>query len=155
MRTNEEILARIEELKPHDFFGFQTQDLVGALDYEQAKPFLKDGVTAAEWDRDKMPRDREAVLAFIRDYLPFAVEKATNHRGLSANRSIYHLRAWVWLLGDEDYRAIDWEKFRNYGAPVILQVAKRFEVMIPIGPDLIAMAEGRPCKPGCQSGCGR
>jgi hypothetical protein len=99
MRTNEEIVARIEKLRPSDFLGFATQDLIFALDYEHAKPYLNEGVTAGEWKSE--PRDRDAVVAKMLDYMPFAWDKANNCRGISASRSIAHYMSWIWLAGDD------------------------------------------------------
>ena len=40
MRTQEEILARFE--KADDFFGTQQSDLLSYMEFEFAKPFLKE-----------------------------------------------------------------------------------------------------------------
>lgn len=99
MRTNEEIVARIEKLSPRDMFGFDTQDLVLALDYEHAKPYLRDDVKPGDWN--PQPRDRDAVVAQMLAYMPFAWGKANDCRGLSAGRSIAHYMSWIWLAGDD------------------------------------------------------
>ena len=44
MRTQEEILARIEERKNYDPLGFETNDLLSFLSTEAVRPFLKAGV---------------------------------------------------------------------------------------------------------------
>lgn len=43
------IIAKIESLKDTDFLGFKISDLIGYLDYEHAKPYLKPEVTADQW----------------------------------------------------------------------------------------------------------
>lgn len=100
MRTAEQILARIEERKTEDFLGFETSHLVVLLPFEQAKPYLKEGVQENNWlpvtlDVKEVRREMEA-------YLSFAWEKANNCRGLSAGRSISHYSAWLWLLDDQE-----------------------------------------------------
>ena len=44
-RTQEEILNRMKEVEQDDFFGYQRSDLLKYLDFENAKVFLKDGVS--------------------------------------------------------------------------------------------------------------
>ena len=83
MRTQEEILARINEIKGKDFFGFETSDLIGFLNYENAKPFLKEGVKKSAWKIEK--RTPKEIMI---DYMPFAWEKANNKRGISASRNM-------------------------------------------------------------------
>lgn len=99
MRTDEEIIARIEEVKDRDFFGFEISDLLIRLPFEKAKPYLKDDAKAEDWKVE--PRDRESLLKEMHDYMSFAWDKANNQRGLSAGRSLCHYQAWVWLAGDD------------------------------------------------------
>lgn len=98
-RTQEEIVARIERLMLTDMLGFKTEDLILALDYEQAKPYLKDTTTAEDWKPE--PIDRESVIQRMYDYMPFAWEKANDCKGISARRSIAHFMSWIWLAGDD------------------------------------------------------
>jgi len=154
MRTDEEILSRIQAVLEDDVFGYQVSDLRSCLPFEVVKDHLPAG-TIDRWT--PQPRDREGVLSSMRQYMPFAVEKATHHRGLSADRSLSHYSAWVWLLGDADYDAIDWEAYEKYGAPVLKQLCDRFEFPWPAdNPILAAMANGDVC-PDCvygdQTGC--
>lgn len=99
MRTDAEIVARIEDRKADDFFGFETSDLIVRLPFEAAKPYLKDGAPSDDWKQ--LPRDRESLLKEMLDYMPFAWEKANNERGISASRSMSHYMAWAWLAGDD------------------------------------------------------
>jgi len=153
MRTDEEILRRLGEIKGDDFFGAQSSELVSRLPFAIARPFLIDEATEAGWKT--YGRDRDAIVGEMRGYMEFAVEKATGHRGLSASRSIEHFRSWVWLLSDEDFSAIDWEDYANYGAPILKAVANRFGIDLPDDPRLMRMAEGKICSPDCEGGCGR
>lgn len=76
MRTDDEILARIEEVKADDWIGWQTSNLIVRLPFEKAKPYLKPEAKAEEWKIS--PRDHDALLAEMLDYMPFAWEKANN-----------------------------------------------------------------------------
>ena len=46
MRTDHEILARMEERKPFDPLGFEHSDYLCRLPFELAKPWLQDHATA-------------------------------------------------------------------------------------------------------------
>lgn len=100
MKTTEQILARIKEVEPEDWFGcFERIDLAARLPYEAAKTteYVSAEATAEKWA--EMQAGLLSPLDTVKDYLPFAWDKANNCRGLSAGRSISHLRAWLWLAG--------------------------------------------------------
>jgi hypothetical protein len=99
VRTDDEILARIEQIKEADFFGFETGDLVVCLPFEKAKKYLIDTVKSDEWN--VTPHDRDSVVKTITEYMEFAWDKACNGRGISAGRSMAHYNALVWLAGDD------------------------------------------------------
>jgi hypothetical protein len=158
VRTDEEILARIAAVKDTEMFGYQTADLMSRLSFDAA---LKSGqigsdTTAEGWKIES--RLSADLLATIKDYMAFGWDKATGHRGLSAERTIDHYRAWIWLLGDVEYDAIDWENYRNYGAPILMQICLTFELPLPNRATLRSrahnMATGMMCVPGCRDGCG-
>lgn len=100
MRTQEEILARIEARKAFDIFGFERTDYIGRLSFENAKEFAKEGVDRLAWEAARETLDRDAIIAAAKEYLTFAWEKANNSRGISAQRSLHHFIAWMWLAGD-------------------------------------------------------
>lgn len=154
MRTQEEIAARIKA-KQSGFMDFTADALIQYLDFEHAKEFLKPEVTAEEWSKSAIPFTRERIIAAIKDYMAFAWDKARNHRGLSASRSISKMEAWVWALNDEGlekrFEAIPYE---NYGAPKLTFLCKEFEIPIPVGDDVTRMSQGLACVDGCDSGCG-
>lgn len=149
VRTPEEIAARVEELRTGpdhvDFFGAQHSSLVLCLPYEQARAFLKAGIPESDWTP-------EEPLTEARNYMEFAIGKATGHRGLSAGRSIDHYKGWLWILGLDT--EVDWEAYPNYGAPILKQIAGLIEAEWPEDEDLNRMAEGEPCRDDCQDGCG-
>ena len=116
VRSTEEIVARVEAVQATGaWLDFESPDLIGYLPFEAAKPFLKDGVKAEDWtpDTDVPPLDR------ARDYLPFAWEKANGNRGLSADRSVQHLRAWLWLAGYDVSADFD-RRYAYYGKPCLV-----------------------------------
>lgn len=125
MRTQEEIVKRIEDRKSDDVFGFETSDYIPYLDFEHAKPFLKDGVSEEEW-KDSVsdyPAPRDKMI----EYMSFAFGKAHDQRGISASRSISHMRAWGWLDGDELGNEIDSiaeSMFEPYGLPVLRRICE-------------------------------
>lgn len=121
-RTPDEILRRIKDRENADFFGFETDNYISALPFEQAKPYLKEGVTEEEWG-GLTPTDLRAQMI---DYLDFAFEKARNERGLSACRSIMHYVAWLWLTGDEEAEQLSEsiQNYYDYGAPQLLDICK-------------------------------
>jgi hypothetical protein len=121
MRTDEEILARIEERGASDFFGFETSDLIVRLPYEKAKKFLKEGVTEADWKNDVAPRDRESILKEMEEYMTFAWEKANGCRGISASRSISHYMSWIWLAGDD---LGDLTDYQYYGKDELVKICE-------------------------------
>lgn len=120
MKTQEEILKRIEEIEKSgdDFFGFQRNDLLSFLDYEHAKPFLKEEVTESEWEQEtRTPKQ------VMQEYLEFAFEKSYGERGLSAARSMDHYTSWLWLDGDESlYKEL--ENYTQYGLPQLRKICK-------------------------------
>ena len=111
-RTDEEILQRIKGIERLDWLGFKTQVLVVNLSFEAAKPFLKDEIAAEEWAEDTSgvgtPAEEGA------KYLPFAIGKIENERGISANRSVQKFAEWAWLDGEDDL-AVQIDDDQNYG----------------------------------------
>lgn len=124
MKTQEQILERIKELLPDDFLGFSTQDLIFALSFDNAKPYLKEGADQAAWDDGRLKTDDE-VKAKMLDYMPFAWEKANNCRGISAARSMSHYASWVWLIGDED-KLGNLEDYEFYGKDSLVAICELY-----------------------------
>jgi len=157
VRSQQEILERVRALNfgppIEDFLGFRREVLMGSLDYDHVKAWLKDGVTAEAWQ--PLTTDTE-VLAAAALYLVFAWEKATGHRGISANRSVDKLTEFAWLLGRDDLvEQMDAAPYPQYGVPKLVVFATGLGLTWPPGEDLTRMARGLPCRPGCDEGCGR
>lgn len=125
-RTDDEIVAHIAAIKDEDWMGTITSDLVIHLPYERAKPWLKEGTTAEQWGEPR-PRDRDTLIGKIAEYMPFAWEKANNCRGLSAARSLDHMRAWLWMLG-EDEAAHEIQTYTLYGKPHLAAICEKFGI---------------------------
>lgn len=165
MRTPEEIKARIDKLNSDgDFFGFQREVLISALPFDEAKSFLKDDVTADQWAGLSATTD-EAAMAAAADYFKFAIGKALNHRGISAKRSVDKMTAYVWLLGRDDVLLkMEAADYPNYGVPILKAAADELGFDQPAAgvegwaPEDVEMwenmAQGRPCHPNCDEGCG-
>lgn len=119
MRTQEEIVKRISERKGGDLLGFEKNEYIYFLDYEHAKPFLKDGSKPENWRQEK----REPAK-IIKNYMSFAWDKANNCRGISASRSLRHMVAWLWLDGQDEFLK-EWhnlEDYEYYGKPQLIAI---------------------------------
>lgn len=123
MRTDDEILARIEARKEEDFLGFELPDLLIRLPFEKARPHVSDEITEAGWTT--LPRDRDSVLKEMHEYMSFAWDKANNCRGFSAGRSMCHYMAWVWLVGDEEVFG-DLTDYQYYGKDNLVKICNHY-----------------------------
>ena len=144
MRTREEIRDRLKYLKQTDFFGMTLEDL---------QIYLPEEFAEGAQDSAKEPPSLNEVIKLIVEYLPFAFEKAINHRGLSTSRSIQHLVNWAWLACRNDLRefAEADEHYKMYGVPILKLFAQEFGVLMP--PDIRDWQDGKSCQPDCQEGC--
>lgn len=123
-RSQEEIVARIEAKAPQDWIGVISADLVHYLDFEQARPFLKDEVTPEQWSaREQLGPTVEAV-----NYMAFAWDKANNCRGISACRSVQHFESWLWLAGADGFDAVSESEYQFYGKPCLVIAASALGV---------------------------
>ncbi len=153
MRTTQEIIRYYRNHS--DFFGFTGEVLIPYLSEDEVKPFLKEGTDLTEWKQQ--PLTREYVIAEMRQYMEFAWGKVEDHRGISASRSVEKMRAWLWLLEDEDTRAFaddEWH-YAQYGAPILKKICEVYGFPIPDGDDIRNMSQGKPCEEGCDQGCER
>lgn len=151
MRTPREIAEHYSRHQKDDLLGFTGGVLVSHLPFDLAQPFLKPSVTSEEWG--PLPLVWDAVLAEMREYMAFAWEKALNHRGISASRSVEKMRAWLFMLGDDELAGM--ERYENYGAPILLAICKKYGFLVPNELAAERMARGLPCTDGCDEGCGR
>lgn len=126
MRTQEEIVDHIKNTSDsEDFFGVQRSDWIDFLDFDHVKEFLKEGVTKEDWDSDRKENTVKGIRSAILDYLPFAWEKANNCRGLSASRSIAHMSAFLWLLGEDELsKKFDETEYEHYGKEKLIVISE-------------------------------
>jgi hypothetical protein len=126
--TQEEIVERFNARKDGDMFGDEVGMYLPYLEFNYAKPFLKEGVTKEEWDKDRVPLSREAVLKQMEEYMAFGWQKANDCRGLSANRTMAHYVAWTWLSGDREFAEQVQQEYNDnyqfYGKDILVMICK-------------------------------
>lgn len=129
IRKQEEILEKFKSIDQFDdFFGVQRTDLLLFMEFETAVPFLKDEYVKDVKSGKEEYKHKTDPKKEILSYLPFAFEKAENQRGLSAARSLDHLKTWIWLDDDKFYNEIieDIENYTNYGIPQLKKIATHY-----------------------------
>lgn len=120
MRTEAEVVARIRERQPQDLLGFEWKLYLEVLSFAAAREFLKDDAQAADWIT---PKTEAQVRQDAIDYLAFAWDKANHCRGISANRSISHYQAWLWLL-EVEWADELWDDYEFYGKPQLVRICE-------------------------------
>ena len=107
-----------------DWLGTQRSDLIAHLPWEAAKGLIVDGTGDANaWT--ELARDEASIRAEMLDYMPFAWKKANDRRSLSAERSLEHMSAWLWLIG-RDKAAAQISKHDQYGKPQLRAICEAF-----------------------------
>jgi hypothetical protein len=126
MKTPTEIHNRIESRKGNDILGFEIYEYFNALNFEQMKPYLEEDINS--WDQ--IFKTDNDILAYAEDYMPFAFSKAHAERGISANRSIMHYIAWIWLLGDDEFTQkienMYETNYHDYGISILNTICDHF-----------------------------
>jgi hypothetical protein len=153
-RTPEEIIAQIESATSWDLFEVDTTILLTALSYEDAKAYLKPEVTEDQWTQTT------DLTEWAEDRIERSIDKAGNHRGISAGLAINHLLTLVWLSGtDKGYQDVEDAEYENYGAPKCKAAAEALGLSdfweSKADKFVRRMAEGEACYDGCDDGCGR
>jgi hypothetical protein len=128
VRKQAEIVARIKDIEEEGSVfrvGFAKSDLIEFLWFNHAKPYLKESVTKAEWDTC---RARDPIKK-LKDYMPFAWEKALGERGLSAGRNLVHMAEWLWLAGDDEMLGLlDSGLYGYYGTAALKAICEKYEL---------------------------
>ena len=128
MRTETEIIARINDRIEDDILGFECSEYLPYLSFENAKPFLRSGIQSSDWKQLELTE--HGIKKTMLDYMPFAWEKANDRRGISSNRSLSHYVAWLWLSGDDEFsskierRMVGGYSF--YGKPILESICEYF-----------------------------
>jgi hypothetical protein len=152
MRTADDIVEYYKGMKD-DFLGFTGEVLLVHLPADKVKQFCKPDADLSDWS--PLPITNAGILDEMREYMEFAWGKVQDHRGISAGRSVEKMRAWLWILEDEellDFSNVD-ENYRNYGAPILKAICEKYDFPIPEGDDVANMAKGHTCTPYCDEGC--
>lgn len=158
MRTQEEIVKYYQDRRDFDFTGAIMEAVLPFLDYKHAKQFFKpdNDMTAEEW-KSEIQEDytRENLLNKLERYTAFGWEKALNHRGISTWRTYEKIKAYLWLLEDDELFnfATNVGNYDLYGAPLLAEVCKKYGFPMPIDERARRMAMGLPCREGCIEGC--
>ena len=126
MRTQKEIRQRF--IDADDMFGTVQGDLIHAMTFEVAKEFLKEEYVKEVESGEKKWQQLKDTKKEILGYLGFAYDKADNQRGLSANRSMLHFEAWIWLDDADFYEEIKdlLTNYTNYGIPALDKIAAKY-----------------------------
>ena len=125
IRTQDEIVARIRAVEHEDFLGTEVSDLLEALDFEHAREFLKPETRPEDWAA--VMANAADPLDQAREYLDFAWDKANGCRGLSASRSVSHLKAWLWLAGADGWSDRLDELYEFYGKPCLVVISEALD----------------------------
>jgi hypothetical protein len=124
MRSQSDIVERLEARIKNDPLGFEITEYIFSMDFDHAKPYLKDGVT--DWKAET----KEETFAKAKKYMSFAIGKAEDERGISANRSIQHYIAWLWLLEEDALlEKVEHEydtNYHDYGIDILRMIEKHF-----------------------------
>lgn len=136
LRTQEEIVAKLDDDTQEKFMDFTPDVLVPALKWDYAKKYLvPEYILKVEKGEEKFEynSDIKSIVQDFLDYMVFAWGKAEGQRGLSASRSINKLSAWLWLLNREDLVNIieDDNLYNPYGAPALIEVCNKLGIEVP------------------------
>jgi len=130
-RTTEEILTRIDQVKDDDFLGTTSADLMAFLPFEHVKDHLNEKylkkVEDGEETWDPKEATKEQATKEITEYMDFAWGKANDCRGLSADRSINHMKAWLWIAGNDELLE-KMDTYEYYGKPQLRAICEEYGI---------------------------
>lgn len=99
------------------------------MTFDNAKQHLQDEyIKEVESGEESWEMETDPVKKIL-DYLGFAYGKVEDERSLSAERSIYHMLAWVWLTGDDKFfKEIESEAdhYTDYGKAILDKIANKY-----------------------------
>ena len=125
MKTDKQILEFLQS-DTHDSLGIATTDLLCRLPYELARPYINSEITEEQFKEYKKEKDRESIVKEMKEYMPFAFQKANDKRGISAMRSMLHYRNWFWLIGVDD--EINFHVYEFYGKDNLVKICRFLEL---------------------------
>jgi hypothetical protein len=151
MRTQDEIIKRFKEVEKEDFLGFRREILCEEMTVESARKVL--GKQIDDGDLFSPSKNDEEIISRMKEYMEFAIEKAEDHRGLSASRSIMKMTEYLWLLKDDE-NLTEVMQYKNYGAPILRRICDKYNLMDEeFSREFLAMSAGNKCYPECKMGC--
>lgn len=129
MRTQDEIVQRYKDRRKNDLLGFEAFEYIDALDWEHARQFLRpEMISEAEHKQQPFKTDAD-VRARMAEYIDFAYRKCFDQRAISAERSIMHYVAWIWLIGDDEFLAkveAEYKGSEDYGESTLNLIAEHY-----------------------------
>lgn len=101
MRSPNEILVRLRKIEASDFLDAQSEILILALPFQDAKNFLEDGITEEQWDKDRPNYADEAFCKkLIREAHDIVDQAFQVDNRVAVMRGLCRIRSLVWLLKD-------------------------------------------------------
>jgi len=119
MKSIEEIRERLEEQKNNISDAMMWK----MSNYHPLCIFLEEYIKEGY---EPNPLTREEVLKEMSEYMPFAIMKAKDQRGLSAARSIWKYEQWLWVLEDPLYEEIG--IYDDYGMEHLHKIAGKYDL---------------------------
>ncbi len=134
MRSQDEIMQQLRDRKElgHDPMGNELMEYIYALDLEHVNKAFAEMRPDEEplKEHNQLYATDEKMLHVMQDYIDFAYNKIEQQRGLSAERSVLHYIAWLWLIGNdalyEKADAMYQKNYRDYGRPIIDMIADHY-----------------------------
>lgn len=131
MRTQLEIEKRTKQQMKRDNTGFEWTMYIDYLDFDRAKRIYPQ-LPREEWEKGHSFVTSTPIIKQMRDYLPFAENKADEGKNLSAQRSLRHYVAWFWLLGQDEMANIIerylMQQYRNYGKEMLYFIGEAIKI---------------------------
>jgi hypothetical protein len=129
LRSPQEILQRYLSRRATDPLGFEVGEYLPYMSFRDAQ--------SAEIFSPEMPEEtfnsaraeysHEKLLEEMQRYMPFAWEKANGCRGISANRSVDHYIAWIWLMGDDAFLTeLEAIPYQHYGKEILVAICQHY-----------------------------
>lgn len=168
-RTADEIVERFR--RAGDPFGWERETIIRYLTWGEARGLTSD--TEAEWEAFARPRTIEAITTDAHAYADYTFGRVLAHRHNEAQRSMYKLDYWCWLLGGARLEHAP-EPGDERGTYCMRAIRGALDALcypwppthyrdhydsprMPLTPvqqaALTRMADGQPCTLMCDAGC--
>ena len=120
MKSQDQIRERLLTQKKDEFNSLMWQ----ASTYHPLQHYLPEYMKEGY---EPTPLTQENLIADMAEYMPFAIEKAEDQRGLSATRSIWKFQQWLWALDDE-LLVFKIGEYDDYGLKNLHEVADKYHL---------------------------